>query len=180
MDLSPEGAQRTRARVLRNGYAERFTQITGHFLEVPIQGLYDQVVMCEVLEHILDDVAVLKRLSEIMAPGGRLILSTPTALYGQTTNSVSITEDGGHVRVGYEGPELDLMLIKCGFVTLKRFYMIYKYSKWLHQIGSVLGIHRFLKPIRYIYEFASRFILPLLELFPKEPLTQLTIATKAK
>ena len=58
---------------------------------------------------------------------GRLILSTPTALYGQMAGDMlSVEEDKDnpdrHVRVGYQGIELDRLLQKYNLVTLKRIY----------------------------------------------------------
>ena len=121
IEIDENTALRTLARIERNGFAKRFMGITGHILSVDIGNQFDEIYMCEVLEHIADDLSALRRISDWLVPGGRVILSTPTASYGQLANQpISIKEDGGHVRVGYDGPELDEMLEKVGLFTLRR------------------------------------------------------------
>jgi 2-polyprenyl-3-methyl-5-hydroxy-6-metoxy-1,4-benzoquinol methylase len=43
----------------------------------PLPGGYDAVLMADVLEHLRDPVGVMARLRPLLAPGGRLLLSTP-------------------------------------------------------------------------------------------------------
>jgi SAM-dependent methyltransferase len=65
-------------------------------------GEFDQVLCLEVIEHLNEDEQLVVRLARLLRPGGRLLLSAPSAdhppLLGE---SVSANEDGGHVRWGY-------------------------------------------------------------------------------
>ena len=65
-------------------------------------GSFDQILCLEVIEHLLDDALLVQRLARLLRPGGRLILSAPTAEHPPLLGErVSETEDGGHVRWGY-------------------------------------------------------------------------------
>jgi SAM-dependent methyltransferase len=65
-------------------------------------GTFDQILCLEVIEHLIEDEQLVRRLAGLLRPGGRLLISAPSAdhrpLVGE---SVSATEDGGHVRWGY-------------------------------------------------------------------------------
>lgn len=73
----------------------------------PAAGGFDQVICLEVAEHILDDDKLFRDVAAALRPGGRLLLTTPFArhrpLHGET---LSETEDGGHVRWGYSEARL--------------------------------------------------------------------------
>ena len=71
---------------------------------------YDSVVCLNVLEHIEDDGAALRRMHTLLKPGGRLILLTPQYewLYGSFDNHL-----GHHRR--YQRKKLRQLLVSCGF-----------------------------------------------------------------
>jgi len=56
-----------------------------------ISGEFDSIICLNVLEHIPDDVATLRRFHGLLAPGGRLLLLVPAhpALYGATDRAVA-------------------------------------------------------------------------------------------
>jgi 2-polyprenyl-3-methyl-5-hydroxy-6-metoxy-1,4-benzoquinol methylase len=63
---------------------------------------YDQVICCEVVEHILNDQKLLVDISTLLVDGGRLLLTTPYLHYRHLIgDTVSSIEDGTHVRWGY-------------------------------------------------------------------------------
>jgi SAM-dependent methyltransferase len=65
-------------------------------------GTFDQILCLEVIEHLNEDELLIQRLARLLRPGGRLILSTPTADHRPLlAEAVSPTENGGHVRWGY-------------------------------------------------------------------------------
>lgn len=78
-------------------------------------GRFDQILCLETLEHIGDDAAVVAELAAMLHPGGRLIVSVPSAdhrpLYSER---VSDAEDGGHVRWGYSVERLERLLLEAG------------------------------------------------------------------
>jgi ubiquinone/menaquinone biosynthesis C-methylase UbiE len=81
-------------------------------------GTFDQILCLEVIEHITQDALLIKRLAGLLRPGGRLIISTPSAdhraLLGEC---VSSTEDGGHVRWGYR-PERVAQIVEAAGLTV--------------------------------------------------------------
>ena len=50
------------------------------------KGTYDLVMACEVVEHVTDVPAFLTALEVMVAPGGRIALSTPAGTFGEGNN----------------------------------------------------------------------------------------------
>jgi glycosyltransferase involved in cell wall biosynthesis len=71
---------------------------------------FDTVICLNVLEHVEDDVAALRRIHQVLTPGGNLILVVPAlrALYGEIDRAI------GHYR-RYERDELHEKLSAAGF-----------------------------------------------------------------
>jgi 2-polyprenyl-3-methyl-5-hydroxy-6-metoxy-1,4-benzoquinol methylase len=92
------GIDRVRFQTVDLRYLERYAGELGEF---------DQILCLETIEHLQNDAKLVTDLAGLLAPGGRLLLTTPFAghrpLVGET---VSATEDGGHVRWGYTVAEL--------------------------------------------------------------------------
>ena len=94
------------------------------------EGPYDQIICFEVIEHVLDDEALLRRLSVHLVPGGRLFLTTPFRFYRPLyTDRISDHEDGGHVRWGYTEADLHRLAGACGLDIEQIDYV----SGWLSQ-----------------------------------------------
>jgi 2-polyprenyl-3-methyl-5-hydroxy-6-metoxy-1,4-benzoquinol methylase len=79
-------------------------------------GRFDFVVCLEVIEHLKDDKSLFRKLSRAVAPGGHLILTTPSlpfvARMGRhipSFDDISAMQDGGHVRMGYTRETLAAM-----------------------------------------------------------------------
>lgn len=74
-------------------------------------GLYDEIVLFEVLEHIIDDKTVMEKLCGMLTPGGLLLVSTPSHDYelfhGERLSEV---EDGAHVRKGYSFEDFEVLI----------------------------------------------------------------------
>jgi SAM-dependent methyltransferase len=177
IDIDHVTAQRTRARAARWGYADRHEGRVGHLLQVEVSGPFQLVLMSEVLEHIADDFGALRRIADWLAPGGRLVLSTPTASFGMLPgDTLSAHEDGGHVRPGYDGPELDAMLARLGLVTLRRIYNSGIACCWQHRVERRL--RGAIRPLGYSFGVACRPLMPLLDAVRIRPSDQITIAAK--
>ncbi|RIL07582.1 MAG: glycosyl transferase [Proteobacteria bacterium] len=71
---------------------------------------FDTVVCANVLEHVEDDVAALRQIHDLLAPGGRLVLVVPMlrALYGEMDRAI-------HHHRRYERAEIEEKLAKAGF-----------------------------------------------------------------
>src|SRR5215472_15351913 len=148
IDIDPVAARRTRARAERWGCGDRHRGKVGHVLRVDVAGPFQLILMAEVLEHIADDFSALSRIADWLAPGGRLVLSTPTAADGMLPgDTLSDHEDGGHVRPGYDGPELDAMLARLGLTTMQRVYNCGVACCWQHRLERRLRGNAALRPV---------------------------------
>jgi 2-polyprenyl-3-methyl-5-hydroxy-6-metoxy-1,4-benzoquinol methylase len=54
-------------------------------LDPAVTGLFDLVVACEIVEHVAHTVDFLKQLRRFVAPGGRILLTTPNGSYCRNT-----------------------------------------------------------------------------------------------
>lgn len=90
-------------------------------------GAFDQIVCLEVIEHVLDDAGLVRSLAAMLAPGGRLLLSTPYSghhpLYTEEREPDPV-EDGSHVRYGYSPEQVatlagaaGLQVVEEGFIS---------------------------------------------------------------
>jgi len=81
-------------------------------------GQFDVILCLEVVEHVIDDVALLRSLADRLPPGGTLLLTSPTddhrPLFGERAHQ-SVVEDGRHVRWGYSEAQLAEVLRDAGF-----------------------------------------------------------------
>ncbi|HUB74379.1 MAG TPA: methyltransferase domain-containing protein [Solirubrobacteraceae bacterium] len=72
-------------------------------------GTFDQIMCLETIEHVRDDEGLVKRLTTLLRPGGRMLLSTPydahRPLYTEDPAPAEV-EDGSHVRFGYSRERL--------------------------------------------------------------------------
>jgi 2-polyprenyl-3-methyl-5-hydroxy-6-metoxy-1,4-benzoquinol methylase len=110
--------------------------------------LYDNVICLEVIEHVLDDVGLLRSIAERTRVGGRLLLTTPTAghspLYRES-HHVSAVEDGGHVRYGYSASELRRVVEQAGFTVQELDgvggILMQNLTSWMRRLGTFnLGV----------------------------------------
>ncbi|MCS6943794.1 MAG: class I SAM-dependent methyltransferase, partial [Geminocystis sp.] len=81
-----------------------------------LNDMYDQVFCFEILEHIIDDEAIVRSIAKITKPGSKLLISVPNLyhkpLYKET---ISPVENGEHVRFGYSFEQLEKLVSKYGF-----------------------------------------------------------------
>ncbi len=141
VEKDQETAKRTEEKIryyFPNSDAE---VLMGHANKIELGGPYHQVILLETLEHILDDRDLLHKISSILFPGGRLLISTPTASSGLLRSDfVSPIENGAHVRVGYNGPELDWYLRQAGFITIQREFYGFWFSRLMQEIQRLMNI----------------------------------------
>lgn len=115
-----------RARLLKLPNVE-FRQADLRELETlaPSLGLFDQVICLETIEHLLDDRKLMRSLSALLKPGGRLLLTTPFKdhhpLIGEPADREyrATVEDGGHVRFGYTEAELRALFSEAGLDVVR-------------------------------------------------------------
>lgn len=90
----------------------------------PRLGTFDQILLFECIEHIMDDAKLVRDLAVLLKPGGTILLTTPyrhhRRLFGER---VTDREDGGHVRYGYTHDEIAALFASAGIEVVEREYM---------------------------------------------------------
>ncbi len=86
-------------------------------------GRADIVICLEVIEHLMDDDGLMEKLARSVAPGGHLLLTTPNLIFVDLMGEkiagfadISSTQDGGHVRRGYDRAQLTALVKKHGLI----------------------------------------------------------------
>lgn len=108
-------------------------------------GVFDQIICFETIEHILNDQKLLKDIFKILNPEGKLILTAPYKYYnkhflGDDKTSLSVYEDGGHVRWGYTHDEISKLFEGVGFILEKKEYVSGIISQFLIKLDRVIGL----------------------------------------
>ena len=128
VDLDETYVQQTRSRLQAYSHVE---VITADATSMEYAQPFDTIIMLDVLEHIEDDVAVLHKLSQMLAPDGTLIIKVPAleALYNSLDKAV-----GHHRR--YTPTTLRTALSKATYteVTLNYFNLVGMLGWWLNGI----------------------------------------------
>jgi len=103
-------------------------------------GVFDQIICFETIEHILDDKKVIRDLSNLLKPGGKLLLTTPFKYYKHLLgDKISEVEDGGHVRWGYTHKELKDMFNEYGLDVCVQDYISGYLSQQLTNLMRITG-----------------------------------------
>jgi len=111
LDLDLEALQRTKRR-----YGGPL--IRGSALAIPLRSeLFDVVVLSDLLEHIRDDIGVLREIHRVLGSGARLILTVPGMHSLWSYHDVQL----GHIR-RYEKKELCSKLRMAGFAIIHAFF----------------------------------------------------------
>ena len=85
---------------------------------------YDCLISFECIEHIINDQKFIDDCSEVLKKDGHLFLTTPFKNLNPITTGdleISKTEDGGHVRIGYD-EEMLFSLLNKSFYDIKISY----------------------------------------------------------
>ncbi len=115
----------------------RFTFRSADLQSYIPHGTYDLITAVDILEHIPDDIAVMRNFHSVLKENGILIISTPS----DTDEAARFTEE--HVRPGYNKAELEDKLRGAGFRIVDS---IYSYGKW----GSMAWRILIKKPMQMI------------------------------
>lgn len=85
-------------------------------------GQFDQVLLLDVIEHILDDGAALRQIYTLLADDGFLYITTPDRDWQPILRGPRVAryENGWHVRNGYTFEQLEAVLARSGFEPIDR------------------------------------------------------------
>jgi SAM-dependent methyltransferase len=90
----------------------------------PSLGTFDQVIVFETIEHIMNDQKLIDDLVARLKPGGTILLTAPykhhKALWGEKLSEV---EDGGHVRWGYTHEDVRAIFERSGLEIVAEEYI---------------------------------------------------------
>jgi SAM-dependent methyltransferase len=91
---------------------------------------FDLIFASEVIEHIAEDRRLFKRLCEHLSDRGVLVITTPNKPFVQATaevlpgfDAISASQDGGHVRVGYDPDDLIGLARENSLITISKSYL---------------------------------------------------------
>ena len=136
VDFSPMAASIARARLARVPSARRPDVRVGGLEQLDdVRGEAGSLLMFEVLEHVEDDVGLLREIHDLLAPGGAILLSVPAHSKGFSR----VDEMAGHFR-RYDREVLRSRLVEAGFTP--ELFWCYGYP-----LANVLmGVRRMITP----------------------------------
>jgi len=153
----------------REGFGQRCRFEVLDLLELEEESLYDLAIAVDIMEHIEDDVRVLKNLKRALKPGGILLIHTPAQEQDSRTVAEHHSFVGEHVRDGYNIEELREKLREAGFgkVDLRFTYGRWGMASWwlmqgipMRMIGKC-RLSALLLPLYYllVFPFANRLMI---------------------
>jgi len=86
------------------------------------QGQFDQVLLLDVIEHIMDAKATFRQIHGLLDEDGFVYVTTPARDWQANADAIRVTpvEDGWHVRNGYTFEQLEAVLESAGFEPIDR------------------------------------------------------------
>jgi SAM-dependent methyltransferase len=130
-------------------------------------GAFDVILMHEVLEHVEDDLASLREMNRVLAPGGRLVIFCPNRLYPFETHGVFIGKRyvfGNMPLVNYLPDFLRNRLVPHARVYTKRkLHRIYRKAGFRAQVHSFVypGFDHIVARRRYVGRALRWLLYPL-------------------
>lgn len=112
VELTPDAEEALKS--LPAELRDRLDVLVADAMEDVVEGQFDAVVFCEVLEHIEDDAAWLAMIHQRLLPGGQLVASVPSRMKYWTHHDEMV----GHLR-RYERDDLTRLITSAGFGNVR-------------------------------------------------------------
>ena len=126
VDIKDEYLERAELVFENTGLADRVHFSNEDLTALSKSGPYDLILSVDVMEHILEDVDVFNHFHRVLAPGGVVIINTPSDQGGSDVDPADHVEGqsfiGEHVRDGYNGEEISNKLQSAGLDTSHILY----------------------------------------------------------
>lgn len=117
-DKAQQQRARKRASILKADAHFQILDVRKLDTKKSLREKFDVAICCENIEHIINDLKLMKDISACLKPGGRLLLTTPYLKFKAMTKSDNgpylKIEDGRHVRRGYSSAMLKELCEKSG------------------------------------------------------------------
>jgi SAM-dependent methyltransferase len=137
---------------------------------------FDMALSVDVMEHILEDVAVFENICKSLKPGGMLLVSTPSDQGGSDVHDdgeSSFIEE--HVRDGYNIKEIEDKMKKAGFSKVEALYsygtpgkISWRLSmKWPIQMVGASKIFLILLPVYFLITYPLAYLLNWMDVSQK-------------
>lgn len=137
---------------------------------------FDMALSVDVMEHILEDVAVFENICKSLKPGGMLLVSTPSDQGGSDVHDdgeSSFIEE--HVRNGYNIKEIEDKMKKAGFSKVEALYsygtpgkISWRLSmKWPIQMVGASKIFLILLPLYFLITYPFAYLLNWMDVSSK-------------
>lgn len=168
LEIKDEQVEDCRQYFKKEKLDHRVNLVSGDLLTYDREDTYNMAIAIDIMEHIEDDVRVMKNLLNSLKKGGFLLIHTPGAEVDSRYDDTEHFFVGEHVRDGYHPDELREKLFEAGFskVQVKFSYgKLGMISWWLMQGIPFRFIDKFplgivLLPLYYMIAspFADRFM----------------------
>jgi 2-polyprenyl-3-methyl-5-hydroxy-6-metoxy-1,4-benzoquinol methylase len=139
---------------------------------------YDQVLLLDVIEHILDAGLALRQIRTLLAEDGLVYITTPNRDWQGNASRIRVTryEDGWHLRNGYTFEQLESLLEDNGFEPVDRLRFGSAGSTLVTRIQhGIFG--KWIDPLTVVFFPILKLIGMLLSPFP-DPHTIFVLARK--
>lgn len=118
VDIKEDYLQRLALFFEQDGLKGRATFGVDDLTALQAEGPYDLILSVDVMEHILEDVTVFEHFHRVLAPGGHVIINTPSDQGGSDSHGDDDESFiGEHVRDGYGREEITEKLERVGLVV---------------------------------------------------------------
>ncbi len=123
VDIKDDYLDWARDFMQKTPYGRRVRFAVDDLTRLQAKGPFDLIVSVDVMEHIEEDEAVFQNFRRVLAPGGHVIINTPS---DQGGSGVAAEGDesfiGEHVRDGYNMRELADKLGRAGLAPVRSYY----------------------------------------------------------